>query len=100
MSVASSSEEFGLLCMLACIHGNGGEVFFPKLGDDQMLTFSAIGDDFVKAEGSATSYSAAAPRHAPIGWYIGGATAFSSILPLAANITRPRTPTSFGRQRA
>ena len=39
--------------MLACILGNGGEVFFPKLGEDQMLTFSAICDDFVKAEGSA-----------------------------------------------
>lgn len=37
--------------MLACILGNGGEVFFPKLGKDQMLTFSAICDDFVKAEG-------------------------------------------------
>ena len=37
--------------MLACILGNGGEVFFPKLDEDQMLTFSAICDDFVKAEG-------------------------------------------------
>ena len=37
--------------MLACILGNGGEVFFPKLGEDQMLTFSSICDDFVKAEG-------------------------------------------------
>ena len=26
-------------------------VFFPKLGEDQMLTFSSICDDFVKAEG-------------------------------------------------
>ena len=38
-------------CMLACILGHGGEVFFPKLGEDQMLTFSAICDEFVKAEG-------------------------------------------------
>ena len=37
--------------MLACILGNGGEVFFPKLGEDQMLTFSSICDDFVKSEG-------------------------------------------------
>lgn len=37
--------------MLACILGNGGEVFFPKLGEDQMLTSSAICDEFVKAEG-------------------------------------------------
>lgn len=46
-----SPEESGQICMLACILGRGGEVFFPKLGEDQMLTFSAICDDFVKAEG-------------------------------------------------
>lgn len=46
-----SPEESGQICMLACILGNGGEVFFPKLGEDQMLTFSAICDDFVKANG-------------------------------------------------
>ena len=46
-----SPEESGQICMFACILGNGGEVFFPKLGEDQMLTFSAICDDFVKAEG-------------------------------------------------
>ena len=46
-----SPEESGQICMLACILGNDGEVFFPKLGEDQMLTFSAICDDFVKAQG-------------------------------------------------
>ena len=46
-----SPEESGQICMLACILGKGGEVFFPKLGEDQMLTFSAICDDFVQAEG-------------------------------------------------
>lgn len=46
-----SPEESGHICMLACILGNGGEVFFPKLDEDQMLTFSAICDEFVKAEG-------------------------------------------------
>ena len=46
-----SPEESGQICMLACILGNGGEVFFPKLGEDQMLTFSSICDEFVKAEG-------------------------------------------------
>lgn len=48
-----SPEESGQICMLACILGRGGEVFFPKLGEDQMLTFSSICDDFVKAEGFA-----------------------------------------------
>ena len=46
-----SPEESGQICMLACILGNGGEVFFPKLGEDQMHTFSAICGDFVKSEG-------------------------------------------------
>ena len=46
-----SPEESGQICMLACILGKPGEVFFPKLGEDQMLTFSAICDDFVKAHG-------------------------------------------------
>lgn len=46
-----SPEESGQICMLACILGQGGEVFFPKLGEDQMLTFSTICEDFVKAEG-------------------------------------------------
>ena len=46
-----SPEESGQLCMLACVLGNGGEVFFPKLYEDQMLTFSSICDGFVKAQG-------------------------------------------------
>lgn len=46
-----SPEESGQICMLACILGNGGEVFFPKLEKTQMLTFSAICDDFIKAKG-------------------------------------------------
>lgn len=46
-----SPEESGQICMLACILGRGGEVFFPKLGENQMLTFSSICDRFVEAEG-------------------------------------------------
>ena len=46
-----SPEESGQICMLACILGRGGEVFFPKLSENQMLTFSTICEDFVKAEG-------------------------------------------------
>ena len=46
-----SPEESGQICMLACILGNPGEVFFPKLVEDQMLTFSSICDDFIKAQG-------------------------------------------------
>ena len=46
-----SLDESGEICMLACILGKNGEIFFPKLGEDQMLTFSSICDDYVKALG-------------------------------------------------
>ena len=46
-----SPEESGQICLLACILGNSGEIFFPKLGEEQMLTFSSICDDFIKAQG-------------------------------------------------
>ena len=46
-----SPEESGQICMLACILGRGGEVFFPKLGEEQMRTFSSICDEFLTAEG-------------------------------------------------
>ena len=46
-----SPEESGQICMLASILGKSGEVFFPKLGEQQMLTFSAICDDFIREQG-------------------------------------------------
>lgn len=46
-----SPEESGQICMLACILGKNGEIFFPKLGEEQMLTFSSICDSFLKAQG-------------------------------------------------
>lgn len=46
-----SLEESGQICMLACMLGNTGEIFFPKLGKEQMLTFSSICDDYVKSIG-------------------------------------------------
>ena len=48
-----SPEESGQICMLACILGRPGEVFFPKLGEDQMLTFSSICDEFIRVNGLA-----------------------------------------------
>lgn len=46
-----SPEESGQICLLACVLGKSGEIFFPKLGEEQMLTFSSICDDFIKAQG-------------------------------------------------
>lgn len=46
-----SPEESGQICMLACILGKNGEIFFPKLEKEQMSTFSSICDEFVKTIG-------------------------------------------------
>ena len=46
-----SPEESGQICLLACILGKSGEVFFPKLGEEQMLKFSDICDDFIREQG-------------------------------------------------
>lgn len=46
-----SPEESGQICMLASILGKSGEVFFPKLKEEQMLTFSAICNDFIRENG-------------------------------------------------
>lgn len=46
-----SPEESGQICMLACILGNSGEVFFPKLGEDQMITFSSFCKKFIETAG-------------------------------------------------
>ena len=46
-----SPEEAGQICLLACILGRSGEIFFPKLGKEQMRTFSEICDRFLEAQG-------------------------------------------------
>jgi FlaA1/EpsC-like NDP-sugar epimerase len=42
-----SPEESGQICMLACILGKNREIFFPKLQESQMMTFSDICDAFI-----------------------------------------------------
>lgn len=37
-----SPEESGQICMLACMLGANREIFFPKLEEEQMMTFDAI----------------------------------------------------------
>ncbi len=46
-----SPEESGQICMLACILGKNGEVFFPKLSEEKMLRFSTIADRFLHSLG-------------------------------------------------
>lgn len=46
-----SPEESGQICMLACVLGHNGEIFFPKLGEEKMITFSSICDRFLESLG-------------------------------------------------
>lgn len=39
-----SPEESGQICLLACILGNSGEIFFPKLEEGEMRRFSDIAE--------------------------------------------------------
>lgn len=51
-----SPEESGQICMLACILGKTREIFFPKLGEEQMKTFSSIADEFLHRLGYEVKY--------------------------------------------
>lgn len=51
-----SPDESGQICMLACMLGNSGEIFFPKLGEEQMMTFSSIADKFLEGLGYKIKY--------------------------------------------
>lgn len=53
-----SPKESGELCMLACILGRTAEIFFPKLKEDEMLTFSSIGNLLLKDFGFEPDYCA------------------------------------------
>lgn len=46
-----SPDESGQICMLACILGENRQIFFPKLGEEQMMTFSHICDHFLHSLG-------------------------------------------------
>lgn len=51
-----SPVESGQLCMLACIIGKSGEIFFPKLQQEQMMKFSDIAELFLEALGFKPDY--------------------------------------------
>jgi FlaA1/EpsC-like NDP-sugar epimerase len=49
-----SPEESGQICMLACMLGNSGDIFFPKLEEEEMVYFNEITEDFFKVMGNGT----------------------------------------------
>lgn len=46
-----SPEESGQICMLSCMLGNNREIFFPKLEEEQMMTFDRIATALLKEHG-------------------------------------------------
>lgn len=46
-----SPEESGQICMLACMLGNSGEIYFPKLAKEQMMTFADMATQFLEEQG-------------------------------------------------
>lgn len=46
-----SPEESGQICLLACVLGQSGEIYFPKLTEDEMVNFKTITEDFILASG-------------------------------------------------
>lgn len=43
-----SPKESGQICLLACMLGNSGDIFFPKLQENQMVNFMDITEIFFK----------------------------------------------------
>jgi FlaA1/EpsC-like NDP-sugar epimerase len=46
-----SPEESGEICLLACILGQSGDIFFPKLKEPQMMSFADIAVAFLREQG-------------------------------------------------
>jgi FlaA1/EpsC-like NDP-sugar epimerase len=46
-----SPEESGQICMLACMLGQSGDIFFPKLTEEHLVNFKDITEDFFKESG-------------------------------------------------
>ena len=51
-----SPEESGQICLLACILGNTGEIYFPKLREEQVMTFSNMAIKLLEANGYDLDY--------------------------------------------
>jgi FlaA1/EpsC-like NDP-sugar epimerase len=46
-----SPDESGQICLLACILGNTGEIYFPKLRKEQVMTFSEMSTNLLQEMG-------------------------------------------------
>ena len=53
-----SPEESGQICLLACILGETGDIFYPKLREEDMLDFASIAVKFLNSLGLETEVCA------------------------------------------
>ncbi|CAN5126259.1 UDP-N-acetylglucosamine 4,6-dehydratase [soil metagenome] len=51
-----SPDESGQLCLLACVLGRPADIFFPRLDEPRMLTFSSIADALLRELGYEPDY--------------------------------------------
>ncbi|TCP22910.1 polysaccharide biosynthesis protein [Tenacibaculum skagerrakense] len=51
-----SPEESGQICLLACVLGNTGEIYFPKLKEEQVMTFSNMAVKLLEENGYEIDY--------------------------------------------
>ena len=51
-----SPEESGQICLLACILGKTGEIYFPKLKKEQVMTFSEMATKLLEGKGYELDY--------------------------------------------
>jgi len=51
-----SPIEAGEICLMACVMGNSGEIFFPKLNETNFETFSNIAERFLRDLGYEPDY--------------------------------------------
>lgn len=51
-----SSKESGQICLLACLLGNSGEIYFPKLRKEEVMTFSNIATKLLESNGYNLDY--------------------------------------------
>ncbi|MEZ4963553.1 MAG: polysaccharide biosynthesis protein [Saprospiraceae bacterium] len=68
-----SPQEAGELCLLACMLGKSGDIFFPKLKEEEMVTFSSIAVKLLATLGYLPDYcgSEAEARQKAAKWKVG-----------------------------
>ena len=57
-----SPQESGQICLLACILGSSGDIFFPKLNENQLVSFKHITEKFFDFLGQKIEYCSSEDR--------------------------------------